>query len=145
MTGRCARTAGARAATKQLRCDGLERWREHERSARREKAPVQPDVAASERKARESEAAEHALSAAGRVAAQIRESATHLSSVLSQTANVLEGTAALADAHAERMERAGRADAGAAERRAADRARQGAQRARLHAKEWLEFSLGRPR
>jgi hypothetical protein len=118
--------------------------REHGPRARAAKAPSWRDGVASEPERGESGAVEDALGAARRVAAQTRENARHLSSVLTQTANVLETSAALAEAHAGRLERAGRADAGAEQRRAADRAREAAHRARLQAKEWLDFALGRP-
>jgi hypothetical protein len=88
-------------------------------------------------------AVEDPLGAAKRAAARTRENARHLSSVLSQTANVLETSAALAQANAERLDEVGRADASAQERRAADRAYEAAHRARLHAREWLEYALSR--
>jgi hypothetical protein len=121
-----------------------ERWG-HERSARIDTAPVRREIGASERKATSSHTVDDALGAARRVAAQTRENAMRLSSVLSQTADVIETSATLAEANAERLERAGRIDAGAEERRAAERARVAEQRARLRAKEWLEFALSRSR
>jgi hypothetical protein len=87
-------------------------------------------------------AADDAVGIARRVTAQTRENAKHLSSVLSRTANALEMSAALAESNAERLERLGRADAGAEERRAADRGQEAARRARLHAEEWLRLSEG---
>jgi hypothetical protein len=63
--------------------------------------------------------------------------------VLSRTADTLEQSAALADAHAERYEQAGRSDGAAQERRAAGRAREAARKARLHAEEWLELAAAR--
>ncbi|HET7427091.1 MAG TPA: hypothetical protein VFJ50_08620, partial [Gemmatimonadales bacterium] len=119
--------------------------REHERSTRPAEAPVRRDAVASEPERGESGAVDAALGAARRVAEQTRANARHLSSVLSQTADVLETSAELAQTHAERLERAGRADAGAEERRAAGRAFAAARRARLQTKEWLEFALRQAR
>ncbi len=119
-------------------------WRPMEQSLRSKNAATERDAAAAGRRTTASAAAETALGAAGRLAAQTRESAGQLSSVLIHTANALETSAALADAHAERLERGGQADAGAEERRAADRARAAAQRARSQAKERLDFALRRP-
>ena len=116
--------------------------RGHGRTARAAKPPVRRDAVAAEPERGESDAVADALGAARRVAAQMRANARHLSSVLGQTANVLETSAALAQAHAERLEGAGRAEAGAEERRAADRAYAAARSARLQANEWLKFALG---
>jgi len=66
-----------------------------------------------------------------------REDVEHLSLTMERTAEVLEASAALADEHAERLERAGRSDDAAKELRSAARAREGAERARSLAKEWL--------
>ena len=118
---------------------------EHERSARAAQTPVRRDAVASEPEGGESGAVDDALGAASRVAEQTRANARHLSSVLSQTANVLETSAALAQANAERLEGLGRADAGAEERRAADRGYEAARRARLQAKKWLQFALRQAR
>ena len=117
--------------------------REHGRSTRTAHAPVRCDAVAGEPGRGEAGAVDDALGAASRVAEQTRANARHLSSLLSQTADLIETSAALAQANAERLERAGRADAGAEERRAADRASAAARRARLQAKEWLEFGRGR--
>ena len=119
--------------------------REHGRSTRAAQAPVRRDAVASEPERGKSGAVDDVLGAARRVAEQTRASAMRLSSVLSQTANLLETSAALAQANAERLERGGRADVGAEERRAAERGYEGARRARLQAKEWLEFARGRAR
>jgi uncharacterized protein len=94
----------------------------------------------SERTIRESEGAQGAL-AAERTEVRARENARRLSSILTQTASVIETSAALAEANAERLERTGRADAGAEERRVAEWAREAAQRARIHAETWREFAL----
>jgi hypothetical protein len=71
-----------------------------------------------------------------------RERAESLSATMTRTANVLEDSAVLADAHAEKHEQAGRSDAAAKERGVAEHAREAAQHARLHAEEWLERSVG---
>ena len=68
-----------------------------------------------------------------------RQAAKHGSWILMQLANTLERSAALAEKHAQRREQAGRADDAAAERRAAKRAHEAAQRARSQAEEWLEM------
>lgn len=62
---------------------------------------------------------------------------------LTRTAEGLEASAALADEHAERHERAGRSDDAAKERRAAQHAREATQRARLRAGGWLGLSVDR--
>lgn len=115
--------------------------RKQGRSTRAAQAPVRRDAVAGERGA--SGAVDDALGAARRVAEQTRANARRLSSVLSQTANILETSAALAQLHAERLERAGRAEAGAEERLAADRAYAAARSARLQANAWLESALSR--
>jgi hypothetical protein len=79
--------------------------------------------------------------AAGRTASQTREHAKHLAATLTRTADTLETSAGLALEHAERHEQAGRSDAAAKERRAAEHARDAARRARLNAEEWLERSF----
>jgi hypothetical protein len=67
------------------------------------------------------------------------ERRARLSSTLMRTAEVLDSSAGLAEAHAERHEQAGRSDDAAEERRAAARAREAAQRARSQAEHWLEI------
>ena len=79
--------------------------------------------------------------AAGRTAGQTRDHAKHLAATLTRTARALETSVALAQYHAERHEQAGRSDAALKERRAAERAWEAAQRARLAAEHWLERSL----
>jgi hypothetical protein len=89
-----------------------------------------------------SEAVEPPGAAAQRVVGSTRARAAQLASVLSRTADTLEQSAALADAHAERYEQAGRSDDAAQERRAAGRARETARNARSHAEEWAELAAG---
>ena len=60
--------------------------------------------------------------------------------MLARTAKVLEQSAALAEQHAERRERAGRIESAAEKRRVAWRAHEAAARARAKAEEWLELS-----
>jgi hypothetical protein len=117
--------------------------REHSRDVCPETAPIHRDSATSERTVSDSEAADGAIDAAGRVTAQTLENARHLSSILAQTARLIETSAALAEANAERLERVGRADAGAQERQVADRAREAAHRARAHAEAWSDFARSR--
>jgi hypothetical protein len=115
-------------------------WRPDERREHRRgrvSAASQRDPVAWRRAASLSAAAQSASSAAGRLGAQTRENARHLSSVLSRTAELLATTAASADAHAERLELARRSDAGAQERRVAARAREAARRAQAYAENWL--------
>jgi hypothetical protein len=143
------RSSHLQAATAALEQERVRLWPHHgrqerERSARGPKAPSSPEAVASEPEPRGPGAVDKPLGAATPVSAQARENARHLSSILSHTAKVLETSAALAQANAERLEQLGRADAGAEERRAAERACESARRARLHAKHWLEFALGRP-
>lgn len=76
---------------------------------------------------------------------RVRQSAQSLAQVFGRAAEVLEKSAALAEDHAGRQDRAGRSDAAAQERRVATRAREAAQRARLHAKECLEFGASNER
>jgi hypothetical protein len=118
--------------------------REHEQSAPAANAPRYRDAVASEPEPRKSSGVEEQPGAATPAVGQARENARRLSSILSQTAKVLDTSAALAQAHAERLEHVGREDAGAEERRAAQRAGEAARRARLHAKHWLEFTPGGP-
>jgi exonuclease VII large subunit len=82
----------------------------------------------------DSEAVETPGAAAERVVGDTRACAAQLASVLSRTADTLEQSAALADAHAERYEDAGRSD---------DGAREAARKARSRAEEWLELAVGR--
>jgi hypothetical protein len=70
---------------------------------------------------------------------RVRQSAQSLARVFGRAAEVLEKSASLAEDHAGRQDRAGRGDAAAEERRVAARAREAAQRARLHAEECLQF------
>ena len=93
--------------------------------------------------AMDSEAVEPPRAAAERVVGHTRARAAQLASVLSRTAETLEQSAALADAHAERYEQAGRTDDAAEERRAAGRAREAARMARPHAEEWLALAAVR--
>src|SRR5437764_14925782 len=105
------------------------------------KQPRQKAIIASIGDAMDPDAAE----SADRAARHRRERAEARSSSLTRMAKVLEDSAVLADAHAERHEQAGRSDAAARERQAAEHARQAAQRGRLHAEEWLEHSVDRKR
>jgi hypothetical protein len=93
--------------------------------------------------AMDSEAVEPPQAAAKRVVGDTQAHAAQLASVLSRTADTLEESAALAEAHAERYEQAGRSDDAAEERRAAGRARETARKARSHAEEWAELAAGR--
>lgn len=85
--------------------------------------------------------ADHVMSDAEQAMSRVRRNAEHLSSLLNRTADALETTAALADAHALRREQAGLTDAAGEERRVADRARESAQRARSQAEVWLKRGL----
>lgn len=107
------------------------------------KAASPPDAVTCETKRGESGAVDDGFGAARQATAQTYENATRLSLVLSHTADVLETSAVLAQANAERLERAGRAAAAAEERRAADQAHAAARRARLHERAWLEFARAR--
>jgi hypothetical protein len=71
--------------------------------------------------------------------------ATRLSSTISRSAEALEQTAALAEAHAQRQQRSGRSKPAAQEREVALRAHSAAHRARQRAQELLEFAAGRTR
>jgi hypothetical protein len=93
--------------------------------------------------AMDSEAVESPGAAAERVVGSTQVLAAQLASVLSRTTDLLEQSAALADAHAERYEQAGRSDDAAEERRAAGRAREAARKARSHAEDLLERAAGR--
>jgi hypothetical protein len=84
------------------------------------------------------EAVEPPRKAAERAVMRTRVSVERLSSVLSRTADALDESAVLADAHAERHEQAGRSDDAAEERRAAGRAREAATRARSQVEDWLK-------
>jgi hypothetical protein len=107
--------------------------REHPRSAPAAKARTRREAVAREPEYRASGGVDDGLRAARRVVAQMRENARHLSSILTQMADVLETSAALAQANAKRLERIGRADAGAEEGRAADRGYAAARCARRNA------------
>ena len=74
-----------------------------------------------------------------RMAAQARTAAERLSWTLRYAAEQLEVSASLADMHAERHESAGHSDSAAKERRAGNRAREAAQRARLRADHWRRY------
>ena len=93
----------------------------------------------------EPETVERASAAAETAASRTRVTARDVASLLARTAEVLEHSAALAEEHAERRERAGRIDSAAEERRVAWRAHEAAARARAKAEEWLELSEGRER
>jgi len=80
---------------------------------------------------------------ADRAARRTRKHAESLSSSLTRTAKALERSAILAEAHALRYEQTGRSGAAAKERQVAEHARETAQRARVHAAEWLDRSVGR--
>jgi hypothetical protein len=123
-------------------------WPHHDRPeqgrrAREASAPGPREGVGSESQRGASEAAADELGGARHVAAQTRETARRLASVLNRTADVLETSGALAQANAERLELLGRSDAGAEERRAAERAYEAAGRARLHEQQWLEVAVGR--
>jgi hypothetical protein len=75
--------------------------------------------------------------AAELVTRHTRQGAKQASAVLMQLATTLERSAGLAEEHAQRRERAGRADDAVAEHKAAQRARQAAERARSQADEWM--------
>lgn len=115
----------------------------------RQKATIQREIAASDRRARSAERPEPkpaaALTAQPRLIAakqtpnQMQQTTRRLASSLSQTAAVLEQTAALAE-HAQRHEQAARIDDAAGEHRAAQRASEAAHRARCQAESWLERS-----
>jgi hypothetical protein len=84
--------------------------------------------------------AHRTVSAAQSTRSIIRKNAEHLSSELDRTAELLEKTVAIAEQHARRRERAGDSDGGREERRAAERARKYAQRARSEAEEWRKLA-----
>jgi len=75
---------------------------------------------------------------ADRAARYAVETVERLSATLSRTADALDASAALAEEHGRRQQRAGRADTAAEERRVAERARKAADRAREHARELLD-------
>jgi hypothetical protein len=79
---------------------------------------------------------------AHRAARRTRKTAELLSTTLIRAAAALEQSAALAEQHALRQERDGRSEGAAEERRAADRALDGARRARSQASVWLEPRSG---
>jgi hypothetical protein len=121
-----------------------------ERQGKREQADLQRELASYERHGAElerqwAELVEPKPAAPGTSATEhargfIRENAQHLSSVLTRTTEALEKTAAIAEQHAQRRDRAGLSDAAAEERRAADRAREYAGRARSQAEEWFKLA-----
>jgi hypothetical protein len=81
--------------------------------------------------------------AADRVVGNTWVSVAQLASALSQTADTLEQSAALAGAHAESYEQAGRSDDAAQEHRAAGRAHEAARKARSRAEQWREIAAWR--
>ena len=91
----------------------------------------------------DADAAEGSENVAQHAAGTAREHAERLSSVLIRTAEVMEQSAALADQHADRRERAGRTDDAALEHEIADRAREAAGRARANANEYLRLAGSR--
>jgi hypothetical protein len=76
---------------------------------------------------------------------QAGETAKRLSLTMSRSAEALEQTAALAEAHAQRQQQSGRSKPAAQERQVALRAHSAADRARQRAQELLEFAAGRTR
>jgi hypothetical protein len=80
--------------------------------------------------------------AARRAVGNTRLRAAELASLLRRVADTLEQSAALADAHAERYEQAGRSDDAALKCQAAGRARDAARHARSRADECLELAGG---
>jgi hypothetical protein len=73
---------------------------------------------------------------------QVRENARNAARVFDRTADALERSASLAAVHAERHQRAGRMDVASDERRAAVRAGEAANRARLRAAEFGAIAAG---
>ena len=71
---------------------------------------------------------------------QVHMNARDVSQVLDRTARVLDESARLAAAHADRQERAGRIDLALEERRAAARAAEAAERARVLASRFGELA-----
>lgn len=129
----------------------------HERAAgfwdgrgERERAELQRQMAEYERRGAALEyrwaeltdpgAALGAIRAAELVTSQMRQGANRLSGILSQSAEMLEVSAGLAEEHACRREQAGRDPAG--ERDAAERAHAAARRARSQAEEWRNLVEG---
>jgi hypothetical protein len=142
------RSARLRAGDAALEQERVRLWphhaaRERGRAGRAANLPNRPNAFAVEAEREDSRATDDPFGASRRAQTQTRENARRLSSVLSRTADVLETSAGLAQANAERLEGLGRPEAGAEERRVADRGYEAARRARLHATEWLEFALGR--
>lgn len=86
------------------------------------------------------EAAKQAAATAERLRRRAGQRAEELAVRLKRTARTLEASAALADEHAQRRERQGQTDASTAERGAAKRAGDAAERARMQAEELLELS-----
>ena len=85
------------------------------------------------------DAAQRAAATAERVQREMRARALQISLVMQQTAETLAKSAALAEEHARRQDRAGGVGA-VEERQAAERAREGARRARLYAEQWRELA-----
>jgi hypothetical protein len=75
---------------------------------------------------------------------ETRRRAKQLWMALSRTAEALDASAALAEEHGERRREGGHEEDAAAERSAAERAREAASRARSQAEEWLRISRGEP-
>jgi hypothetical protein len=88
------------------------------------------------------EALEHGRDGCADAVRQARERARDVSRVLGRTASALEHSARLAAAHADRQQRAGREDSASAERLAAVRAGQAADRARAHAAAFGALAAG---
>lgn len=84
------------------------------------------------------QAAERVAATGERLRTQALEQAENMSVLLRRTARALESSAALAEEHAQRHDRSGHGDTAADERRAANRARQAAARARSRADNWLK-------
>lgn len=85
------------------------------------------------------EAAKRAAASAELIQRETRQRALHTSRIMSQTAEALETSAALAEEHAIRRERAG-GEGALEERAAAERAHEGARRARLYAERWRDIA-----
>lgn len=75
---------------------------------------------------------------------QTKKNAEQLASELTRMAGELEKTAAIAEEHARRRQRAGDAEDAAEERAAADRAYEYARQARSQAEGWLRIARGGP-
>jgi hypothetical protein len=88
------------------------------------------------------QAGDHARDVCAGAVRQARESASDVSRVLDRTASAFEESARLAAVHAERELRAGRVDVASAERRAAARAAEAADRARSRAAKFRALAAG---